>query len=55
VITEAELRTGAAKSGEATKIGRLVKVFLRPLTILGRVLLGSSCGSDVCNDGCAVM
>ena len=34
VITEAELRTGAAKSDAAVKIGRLVKNFLRPLTIL---------------------
>ena len=34
VITEAELRTGAAKSDAAAKIGRLVENFLRPLTIL---------------------
>ena len=35
VITEAELRTGAAKSdAAAAKIGRLVENFLRPLTIL---------------------
>ena len=33
-ITEAELRTGAAKSDAAVKIGRLVENFLRPLTIL---------------------
>jgi tRNA(fMet)-specific endonuclease VapC len=34
VITEAELRTGAAKSDAAARIGRLVENFLRPLTIL---------------------
>ena len=34
VITEAELRTGAARSGAAARIGRLVENFLRPLTIL---------------------
>ena len=34
VITEAELRTGAAKSDAAAKTGRLVENFLRPLTIL---------------------
>jgi len=34
VITEAELRTGAAKSTAAAKTGRLVDNFLRPLTIL---------------------
>jgi tRNA(fMet)-specific endonuclease VapC len=34
VITEAELRTGAAKSDAASKTGRLVENFLRPLTIL---------------------
>jgi len=34
VITEAELRTGAAQSDAAAKIGRLVENFLRPLTIL---------------------
>ena len=34
VITEAELRTGAAKSDAAAKIVRLVENFLRPLTIL---------------------
>ena len=33
-ITEAELRAGAAKSDAAAKTGRLVKNFLRPLTIL---------------------
>ena len=33
VITEAELRSGAAKSDAAAKIGRLVENFLRPLTI----------------------
>jgi tRNA(fMet)-specific endonuclease VapC len=34
VITVAELRTGAAKSDAAGKIGQLVENFLRPLTIL---------------------
>lgn len=34
VITEAELRTGAAKSGSAAKTFRLVENFLRPLAIL---------------------
>lgn len=34
VITEAELRTGAAKSASATKTLRLVENFLRPLAIL---------------------
>jgi tRNA(fMet)-specific endonuclease VapC len=34
VITEAELRTGAAKSASATKTFRLVEHFLRPLGIL---------------------
>jgi tRNA(fMet)-specific endonuclease VapC len=34
VITEAELRTGAAKSDAAAKTSRLVENFLRPLTIL---------------------
>lgn len=34
VITEAELRTGAAKSSSPTKTLRLVENFLRPLTIL---------------------
>jgi tRNA(fMet)-specific endonuclease VapC len=34
VITEAELRTGAAKSNAAAKTGRLVENFLRPLTSL---------------------
>jgi len=33
VITEAELRTGAAKSTSAIKTLRLVENFLRPLTI----------------------
>src|SRR5258706_1527110 len=33
VITEAELRTGAAKSTSAIKTFRLVENFLRPLTI----------------------
>jgi len=33
VITEAELRTGAAKSKAATKTMRLVDNFLRPLTV----------------------
>jgi len=34
VITEAELRTGAAKSSSATKTLRLVENFLRPISIL---------------------
>lgn len=34
VITEAELRTGAAKSRAAAKTIRLVENFLRPLTII---------------------
>jgi tRNA(fMet)-specific endonuclease VapC len=34
VITEAELRTGAAKSASAAKTVRLVENFLRPLAIL---------------------
>lgn len=34
VITEAELRTGAAKSASATKTRRLLENFLRPLTVL---------------------
>ena len=34
VITEAELRTGAAKSTLAAKTVRLIENFLRPLTIL---------------------
>ncbi len=34
VITEAELRTGAAKSNAAVKTLRLVENFLRPLTIV---------------------
>ena len=34
VITEAELRTGAAKSASAAKTLRLVENFLRPLAIL---------------------
>lgn len=34
VITEGELRTGAAKSAAATKTLRLVENFLRPLTIV---------------------
>jgi tRNA(fMet)-specific endonuclease VapC len=34
VITEAELRTGAAKSSSATKTLHLVENFLRPLAIL---------------------
>ena len=34
VITEAELRTGAAKSSSAAKTLRLVENFLRPLAIL---------------------
>jgi tRNA(fMet)-specific endonuclease VapC len=34
VITEAELRTGAAKSSSAAKTLRLVENFLRPLSIL---------------------
>jgi tRNA(fMet)-specific endonuclease VapC len=34
VITEAELRTGAAKSGSPAKTLRLVENFLRPLSVL---------------------
>lgn len=34
VISEAELRTGAAKSAAPTKTARLLENFLRPLTIL---------------------
>lgn len=34
VITEAELRTGSAKSAAAAKTLRLVENFLRPLTVL---------------------
>ena len=34
VITEAELRTGAAKSATAAKTSRLVDNFLRPLSIV---------------------
>lgn len=34
VITEAELRTGAAKSAAPAKTGRLLESFLGPLTIL---------------------
>jgi tRNA(fMet)-specific endonuclease VapC len=34
VITEAELRTGAAKSASSTKTTRLLENFLRPLTVL---------------------
>lgn len=34
VITEAELRTGAAKSNSAARTLRLVENFLRPLTII---------------------
>lgn len=34
VITEAELRTGAAKSTSAAKTLRLIENFLRPLSIL---------------------
>jgi tRNA(fMet)-specific endonuclease VapC len=34
VVTEAELRTSAAKSGSAAKTFRLVENFLRPLVIL---------------------
>ena len=34
VITEAELRTGAAKSSASTKTTRLLENFLRPLTIV---------------------
>ena len=33
VITEAELRTGAAKSASSTKTNRLLENFLRPLTV----------------------
>jgi tRNA(fMet)-specific endonuclease VapC len=34
VITEAELRTGAAKSSSSAKTVRLLENFLRPLTVL---------------------
>jgi tRNA(fMet)-specific endonuclease VapC len=34
VITEAELRTGAAKSSAAAKTARLIENFLRPLAIV---------------------
>ena len=34
VVTEAELRTGAAKSSSSARTIRLVENFLRPLTIL---------------------
>ena len=34
VITEAELRTGAAKSASAAKTTRLLENFLRPLAVL---------------------
>lgn len=34
VITEAELRTGAAKSGSPVKTLHLVENFLRPLTVI---------------------
>ncbi len=34
VITEAELRTGAAKSASAVKTTRLLEHFLRPLAVL---------------------
>lgn len=34
VLTEAELRTGAAKSSSSTRTLRLVENFLRPLTIV---------------------
>lgn len=34
VITEAELRTGAAKSSSAAKTTRLLENFLRPLAVL---------------------
>ena len=34
VVTEAELRTGAAKSSSPAKTLRLVEAFLQPLTIL---------------------
>jgi tRNA(fMet)-specific endonuclease VapC len=34
VITEAELRTGAAKSSSAMKTLRLIENFLRPLSVL---------------------
>lgn len=35
VITEAELRTGAAKSSSPVKTLHLIENFLRPLTIIG--------------------
>ncbi|HEY2728360.1 MAG TPA: type II toxin-antitoxin system VapC family toxin [Polyangia bacterium] len=34
VITEAELRTGAAKSASPTRTARLLENFLRPLTVV---------------------
>lgn len=34
VITEAELRTGAAKSTPPTRTARLLENFLRPLTVV---------------------
>jgi tRNA(fMet)-specific endonuclease VapC len=34
VITEAELRTGAAKSSSSAKTTRLLENFLRPLTVI---------------------
>jgi len=34
VITEAELRTGAAKSSSPTRTARLLENFLRPLTVV---------------------
>ena len=34
VITECELRAGAAKSAAATKTSRLLEIFLRPLTVI---------------------
>jgi tRNA(fMet)-specific endonuclease VapC len=37
VITEAELRTGAAKSSSPTRTARLLENFLRPLTVVAFV------------------
>ena len=44
VITEAELRTGAAKSASAAKTLRLVENFLRPIAIQRRSFVCSSSG-----------
>jgi tRNA(fMet)-specific endonuclease VapC len=47
VITEAELRTGAAKSATATKTTRLLENFLRPLTILDFTSADSVAYADI--------